>query len=191
MLSELNRGVSTMDFDNYDFTFKDEERNGQEYTFHRTDEVGENERKKGDVQTNVFVKRIHEHQITSNNFVLMFVENIQILLDEYELTNMELKVLMYILDKMKHGNMYSINQKKLSEKYNTSQPAISRYIKNLIKKNIIIEDEDKNRYINSTLFLKGNISSMKEELRDNVYKSQKTFNKYNETVKNKTKSKKG
>jgi len=104
---------------------------------------------------------------------------------------MELKVLMYILDKMKHGNMYSINQKKLSEKYNTSQPAISRYIKNLIKKNIIIEDEDKNRYINSTLFLKGNISSMKEELRDNVYKSQKTFNKYNETVKNKTKSKKG
>jgi len=191
MLSELNRGVSTMDFDNYDFTFKDEERNGQEYTFHRTDEVVENERKKGDVQTNVFVKRIHEHQITSNNFVLMFVENIQILLDEYELTNMELKVLMYILDKMKHGNMYSINQKKLSEKYNTSQPAISRYIKNLIKKNIIIEDEDKNRYINSTLFLKGNISSMKEELRDNVYKSQKTFNKYNETVKNKTKSKKG
>jgi len=180
-----------MDFDNYDFTFKDEERNGQEYTFHRTDEVVENERKKGDVQTNVFVKRIHEHQITSNNFVLMFVENIQILLDEYELTNMELKVLMYILDKMKHGNMYSINQKKLSEKYNTSQPAISRYIKNLIKKNIIIEDEDKNRYINSTLFLKGNISSMKEELRDNVYKSQKTFNKYNETVKNKTKSKKG
>jgi len=187
MLSELKRGVSTMDFDNYDFTFKDEEKTQQEYSFNSADEIVENERKKGDVQANVFVKRVHEHQITSNNFVLMFVENIEILLDEYELTNMELKVLMYILDKMKHGNMFSINQKKLAEKYNTSQSAISRYIKNLIKKNLIIEDEDKNRFINSTLFLKGNISSMKQELRDNVYKSQKTFNKYNETVKNKTK----
>jgi len=175
------------EFDFYSDTIQEE---NNERVLQQAEDIIENERQKGDVESNTFVKRVFQHNIVSNNYVLMFVENIEIFLDKYELTTMELKVLMYILDKMKHGNLFSISQKQLAEKYNTSQPAISRYIKNLIKKGIIIEDSDKNRYINSTLFLKGSINSMKKELRDNVYKSQQTLGQYEETVKEVKKGKK-
>jgi len=159
--------------------------NKPENHFEKTNESVENERKNGDVTVNTFIKKTPQHNVISNNFVLMFMDNFDMFLEKYELTNMEFKVLAYILKEMKHGNLFNISQKYLAKRYGTSQSAISRYIKNLIKKGIIIENERGSKLINSSLFMKGNIASLNQEARDNLYESQKDMGYLKPTIKEK------
>lgn len=145
-------------------------------------------RQKGNVKVNVFAsKEVPQSLEEGLNYCVMFIENMQKLMEDFELTNMELRVLFYILDKMKMGNLFSINQKRLAEQFKTSAPAISRYIKNLQKKGVVVVDEDGNKFINSTLFLKGMIHKLPKEQAENALRAQQTLGMFRKTIREKKK----
>ena len=102
------------------------------------------------------------------------------MLEQYNVSLVEMKIILYIVEKMEFGNLFSINQTSLAKTLKTSQSAISRSFKSLKQKHIIIEDDLKNLYINSNIFIKGNITKLDDERRENLKKACKDkgfFNK--------------
>jgi len=138
----------------------------------------------GNVKHNTFVQTESPHKL-EGDYCLMFTDNVMTLLDEYNLSIMEMKCLVYIAGKMKHGNLFQINQKFMAEQFGTSQPAISRYIKNLEKKGAVVRDDEGNRYVNTCIFFKGVIHKMQPENIRWAEKAQKTQGSFKETIRKK------
>lgn len=89
-----------------------------------------------------------------SDFVLAFTDNLEHLAS-LNIKPTELKVICQILKIMEYGNLINLNQRKLCHNLNMKPSNMSMIFKSLKAKQIIIEDEDKNLFMNSKLFQKG------------------------------------
>lgn len=105
-------------------------------------------------------------------FVMAFTDNLMAFSD-LNITKNQLRVVCYILEKMEYGNLININQKSIAETLGIAKSNMSNIFKQLKGKEILVEDNDKNLYVNSNLFAKGLKHRMDQEKRANLQKAQK------------------
>ncbi|EOK4636816.1 MarR family transcriptional regulator [Escherichia coli] len=98
----------------------------------------------------------NEKQVSlKNEFVILFLENFDRLITELKINTSELRILMYILKKMEYGNLVNLNQTAVCKALNMNKSNVSLVFKKLKEKNVLIEDEEKNLYVNSNVVMKG------------------------------------
>lgn len=104
-------------------------------------------------------------------YVHAFTQNLMKLEDN--LSGSEFKILFYFCDLMQHGNLLLINfsQSVLAKDLSMSQANISKCLKKLREKKILIE-ENGHTFINSNLFLKGQYHSLNKERRQYIVQAQ-------------------
>lgn len=103
-------------------------------------------------------------------FVMMFIDNMRTLAD-LGLSSRQMKILLYIIEKMQYGNLFILSQKQMSEDLNIDKSDVSRDMRALFKQGAIIEKEG-HRYLNSNIFSKGLKGSMDEERSKNLANAQ-------------------
>ena len=94
-----------------------------------------------------------------DEFVLMFVNNVQRMLDI--LTVREIKVLLSIVKFCSYRNVFKITQKTISNDTGIDVSTVSRVMKKLKEKSYLLIDENGTEYVNPYLFLKGGIKEFK------------------------------
>jgi len=104
-------------------------------------------------------------------YVHAFTQNLMKIGDN--ISGAEFKILFYFCHLMQHGNLLLINfnQKSLAEDTGMSQSNVSKSLKKLKEKGILIEDNG-HTFINSNLFLKGQYHSLNKDRREYVKKAQ-------------------
>jgi len=104
-------------------------------------------------------------------YVHAFTQNLMKLGDN--ISGAEFKILFYFCHLMQHGNLLLINfsQSALAKDLNMSQANISKCLKKLKEKGILIE-ENGHTFINSNLFLKGQYHSLNKDRREYVKQAQ-------------------
>lgn len=90
-----------------------------------------------------------------NEFVITFLDNFDKIITDYKITNSEMRVILYMLKKMEFGNLLILKQTSVCDALDIKKANMSNIFKKLKDKKILIEDEDKNLYINSNIFMKG------------------------------------
>jgi len=126
------------------------------------------------LQSNTYTEDANNKKINfKNEFVIAFTDNLEKLAFELEVSNAELKVITYILKKMEFGNLITLKQAAITVALNMKKSNMSAIFKSLKKKNILIQDEEKNLYMNSNIFAKGLNHKMKRDKREDLKKSQK------------------
>lgn len=107
-----------------------------------------------------------------NEFVITFLDNFDRIVTDYKINNSQMRVILYLLKKMQYGNLLILKQSSLCEALNMKKPNVSTIFSQLRKKNILIEDSEKNIYINSNIFMKGLPHRMKKDKIQNLKASQ-------------------
>ena len=95
----------------------------------------------------------------NQEFVLMFVDNVQKMLDV--LTVREIKVLLSIVKFCSYRNVYKITQKTIANDIGIEVSNVCRIMKRLKENNYLLTDENGTEYVNPYLFLKGGIKEFK------------------------------
>ena len=73
---------------------------------------------------------------------------------------------------MKYGNLIGLNQASVCTALNLKRSNVSNVFKKLKLKQVLIEDEEKNLYMNSKLFVKGLSHRLDEDKRTAMKKNQ-------------------
>ena len=144
--------------------------NIQEFEF--DDEVAEQVQglqEKGNVKVTAIIQPEKKNSLKSE-FVMAFTSNLRALA-ELNISQSELKVITYILEIMEYGNLISLNQSQIARDLDMKKSNMSVIFKKLKQKKILIEDEDKNLYMNANIFAKGLNHKMKKEKRDSLNRS--------------------
>ena len=103
-------------------------------------------------------------------YVHAFTQNLRKIEDN--LSGAEFKIIIYLCEIMQHGNiLVGFSQKKLAEDLGMSTSNVSKCLKKLKEKGILVEDQG-HTYINSNLFLKGQYHSLNKERRGYVKSAQ-------------------
>lgn len=128
------------------------------------------------MQSSTYVDDKNKKTSFKNEFVIAFTDNLEKLAFELNVSNAELRVITYILKRMEFGNLINLKQSAIAEKIGMKPANMSLIFKKLKDKKILIEDEDKNLYMNANIFAKGLNHKMKKEKRDDLHKSQSSSN---------------
>lgn len=107
-----------------------------------------------------------------NEFVITFLDNFDRIITDYKVNNSEMRVILYMLKKMEFGNLLILKQSSVCEALNIKKANMSNIFKKLKEKNILVEDEEKNLYINSNIFMKGLPHKLKKDKIQNLRASQ-------------------
>ena len=75
----------------------------------------------------------------------------------------EMKVLTYIIDKMEFGNLIAIKQSAIAKAIDIPTSNLSRCFKSLLDKNILVKDAEGNVFVNSNVITKSYSSSQNAE----------------------------
>ncbi|EES7598035.1 MarR family transcriptional regulator [Escherichia coli] len=129
--------------------FADELANNED-VFNEVEKIKE----KGDVKATLIIQEDKKTSL-KNEFVILFLENFDRLITELNLTTTELRVLVFILKKMEYGNLINLNQAAVCSALNMKKSNVSLIFKKLKEKMVLIEDNEKNLYVNSNLVMKG------------------------------------
>lgn len=133
---------------------------------------------RGDVKATVIIQNDNKVSL-KNDFVILFLENFDRLITELKLNTSELRVLIYILKKMEYGNLVSLSQVSVVKALDMNKSNVSIVFKKLIKKDVLIKDEDGNMYVNSNIVMKGLRHRLSREKKENLKKSQKQTDLFN------------
>jgi len=93
-------------------------------------------------------------------FVLMFVSNVQSVIDE--LTKNEFKTLLSIVKYSQYKNVYNVTQSSIANDSGIAQSEVSRAMRKLKSKFYLLE-KDGIEYVNPYLFIKGGITALKSD----------------------------
>lgn len=127
------------------------------------------------MKSNTYVENQDTKKVSfKNEFVIAFTDNLEKLAFELNVSNAELRVITYILKRMEFGNLVNLKQSAIAEKVGMKPANMSLIFKKLKAKKILIEDEDKNIYMNANIFAKGLNHKMTREKRDDLNKSKVT-----------------
>lgn len=136
------------------------------------------------LQSNTYTEDNSNKKISfKNEFVIAFTDNLETLAFELNVSNAELRVITYILKKMEFGNLISLKQSAIAEAIGMKKANMSLIFKKLKDKKILVEDEEKNLYMNSNIFAKGLNHRMKKEKREDLKKSKLTTEHITESFK--------
>ena len=116
---------------------------------------------KADGDVNVIIASKSYKQDVNNNFVMLFYEALDDIIVEFQLTMLDLRVLMRLLRKASFGNLLIFKQSAIAKELKTSAPNISRTIKRMFKSNLLIKTEDGEVFINPHVISKGSLHKMK------------------------------
>lgn len=116
-----------------------------------------------DLQDKKVSVHIHEQEKikVKNQFVLLFVENLQSLLINDKITTSELKVLLCIVQYSSYQNVFKITQTTIANAVKMKRSNVSVIMKKLRDKQLLLEDPTGLEYVNPYLFLKGSIKELK------------------------------
>ena len=109
---------------------------------------------KGDVKATIIVQSDKKISL-KNEFVILFLENFDRLITDLKMNASELRVLIYILKKMEYGNLLSLNQASVCKALNMNKSNVSLIFKKLKEKDVLMEDGEKNLFVNSNVVMKG------------------------------------
>ena len=122
--------------------------------------TGLDEEELQDKKVTVFVSEPEKIKV-KNEFVLLFVENLQSIVNN-GLTMNEFKVLLSIVKYSSYRNVFKITQTTISKDTGIDRSDVSRIMKKLKEKSYILHDENNDvDYVNPYLFLKGGIKEFK------------------------------
>jgi predicted transcriptional regulator len=127
---------------------------------------------RGDIKATVIIQNDNKVSL-KNDFVILFLENFDRLITELKLSTSELRILIYILKKMEYGNLVSLSQVSVVKALEMNKSNVSVVFNKLIKKNVLIKDDDGNMYVNSNIVMKGLKHRLSREKKENLKKSQK------------------
>lgn len=98
-------------------------------------------------------------------FCIDFTENWErIMFDSrFKLTMTEIKIMHFVKNRMKSGNVFTLTQKTISQETGIDQSNVSRTFSSLVKKGILKKDEGNSYFFNSNLSVKGYSSSQNSE----------------------------
>lgn len=130
----------------------------------------DNMRQKGNVKTSIYIQKDGVKSI-EQEFAMLMLNGTEILIQECNATINELRVLFYIAKLMEYGNLFHVNQTVMAKKLKTSQSAISRTMRSLVTKKVIIIDSDGNKYINPNILIKGLPHKCAPEIRERFKKA--------------------
>lgn len=125
-------------------------------------------------------KQTNKNKGWNDNFVSAFTNNL-LTLSNIGLGKSEFRVVAYILTIMEYGNLINVNQASIGRFLDISRANMSHIFSKLKKKEILVEDDQKNLYMNSNLFAKGMKHRLDKERRDNLYKAQKNGGNFNQS----------
>lgn len=111
---------------------------------------------------NVFI--IPEKTKFLNEFVLLFIENFEFIIDEYNLSKNDIRVIIKILKNMKFGNLISLSNSALATDLRMDKSNVSKILKKLRKTELII-DKDGSLFFNPHIAAKGSMKKRQEETR--------------------------
>jgi len=115
-----------------------------------------------DLKATTVIQKDKKNSI-QNEFVITFLDNFDRVVTDYKITNAEMRVVLYMLKKMEFGNLLMLKQSAVCESLNMKKANVSIIFKKLKEKNILIEDTEKNLYINSNIFMKGLPHKLKKD----------------------------
>lgn len=97
-----------------------------------------------------------------DEYVMLFATNLQTLLVKNKLNLTELKVLMTVVKFTQFKNVFNVTQTVIANDANMDKANVSRVMKSLRKKGLILHDEKTGvDFLNPYLFLKGSIKEFK------------------------------
>lgn len=136
------------------------------------------------LKSNTYIEDENNKKISfKNEFVLAFTDNLEKLAFEFKITNSELRVITYILKRMEFGNLIMLKQASIAEAVGLKPSNMSAIFSKLKQKKILIEDEEKNLFMNSNIFAKGLNHRMNKEKRQDLKKSKLTTEYITESFK--------
>lgn len=118
-----------------------------------------------DKKITVVVAKDQDKIKVNTEFVLLFTENLQTLLKEKgpnAITFTEFKVMLSIVKFSSYKNIYKVTQQKVAADTELDKAVVSKAVKKLKDKKLLIEDEGL-EYVNPHLFLKGGIKEAKKD----------------------------
>jgi len=134
------------------------------------EEVDELAKSGSNIEVNTVVRKARPK--IKQEFVITFIDNLQVLAD-LGLSSRQLKVMLYMLKAMEFGNIIMLSPKKMAEDLGIDKGNISRDLKELRNKNVLVEHEG-HTYINSNIFVKGLKGGMSPEREKNLKAAQST-----------------
>lgn len=111
-----------------------------------------------DKKVNVFVSD-REPSKVKQEYVLMFVENLQTIMKN--LTKTEMSVLFSVVKFSQYKNVFKITQQSIANDTGINRSEVSRAMKKLRENGYLLKDDNEIEYINPYLFLKGGIKEFK------------------------------
>lgn len=126
------------------------------------------------IEATTYIKR--KRPKIEQEFVIAFIENLQALAD-LDLSSRQFKVMLYMLRAMEFGNLLMLNQKKMAQDLKIDSGNLSRDLKALRLKKVLIE-VDGHTYVNSCLFAKGLKGGMEKEREAHLKSAQSTGGLY-------------
>lgn len=111
------------------------------------------------MEATVIVKEKQTNIKAKNPFVIMFIDNYDILLDICG--KEELKIVNYLMKVMNYGNLISISNKDIAEQTKINPANVSRALRKLRDKKVISKTKNGSMFINPHIFSKGNLKDIK------------------------------
>jgi biotin operon repressor len=97
-----------------------------------------------------------------NDFVILFYSSFLQIIKDCELTKLDIKLTMQLLEMAQFGNLVSISQSGLAKELGTYQSNVSKSLKSLIASGILIKDSNGHTYFNPDIMTKGKLNEMKK-----------------------------
>ena len=101
---------------------------------------------------NVFISK--SRMQTFNEYAFLFATNLNLIIDRYDLTKRDIRVILKLIEYMYFGNLLSFSNTKLAADLKIDPSNLSKILKKLKKTELIVEDEG-NLYFNPHIACKG------------------------------------
>ena len=101
---------------------------------------------------NVFISK--SRMQTFNEYAFLFATNLNLIIDRYDLTQRDIRVILKLIEYMYFGNLLSFSNTKLAADLKIDPSNLSKILKKLKKTELIVEDEG-NLYFNPHIACKG------------------------------------
>lgn len=116
----------------------------------------------GEIMPSIMLRR---HKWKGEDFLMIFQNALGTIAKDKSISLEAKNVILYLLSKLDFENFISLPHKKIAEELNMQKPNVSRAMKLLVQKQIVIEGPKENRShtyrINNIYAWKGNLAKLK------------------------------
>lgn len=124
---------------------------------------------------NVFISK--NRMQTFNEYAFLFATNLNLIIDRYDLTKRDIRVVLKLIEYMYFGNLLSFSNSKLASDLKIDPSNLSKILRKLKKTELIVED-DGNLYFNPHIACKGFLNENEAKDRQIIDYSAVVLNTY-------------